>query len=92
MRNLLRKLCSPVLNYFETGEGQYVYKHSHRTILKVLGLLILILAIASLYFSIITSQAGGIIPIVIFFTVGTTCEIVGFLGSDRAVANIWKSK
>jgi hypothetical protein len=28
----------------------------------------------------------------IFFGTGAVCGIVGLLGSDKAVANIWKSK
>lgn len=85
-------MFSPVLKHFETGEEVYIYKSSHRTILKVVGLLMFILAFASLYFSIVAALAGGIFPFTIFFLVGLTCEIVGFLGSDRAVAKIWKNK
>lgn len=93
MKDTLRKLFAPVLNHFEgTDDEQYIYKSSHRSILKILGFLMLLLAFASLYFSIITSLAGGIFPFLIFFVVGSTCEIVGFLGSDRAVAKIWKNR
>lgn len=38
------------------------------------------------------SEGGGIIPTVVFLGVGLVCEIVGLLGSDRAVAKIWKAK
>jgi len=33
----------------------------------------------------------AIIPIVVFSAVGSVCMVVGFLGSDRAVATLWSS-
>ena len=92
MRNSLRKLFAPILNRFENSEGAYHYKASHRTILIAIGVLFLALSIGALYFSVKTSSFGGVLPLLVFFTVGSVCEIVGLLGSDRAVANIWKSK
>ena len=90
MTEVLRKLCSPVLGMFESGEGDFDYKSSHRTILIVLGLLCLVIASVSLTMTLMTGEAAGIIPIMVFLLMGLVCEIVGFLGSDRAVARIWK--
>ena len=92
MKALMRKLFSPVLDLFESGEEQYVYRESHRKILIAAGFLFLILSFGSLYASITASEFGGILPVIVFFLAGAVCEIVGFLGSDRAVAKIWKSK
>jgi len=92
MKTLLRNLCSPLLDYFESGEEEYVYKSSHRTILKVVGFLFLALSIVSLSFSIAAAEVGGIIPFLVFLSVGIVCEVVGFLGQDRAVAKIWRNK
>lgn len=92
MKESLKKCFSLVLAPFEKGEGAYVYKPSHRTILIVIGLLFCALSLGSLFLSVSFSEAGGIIPIVVFLAVGLVCEIVGFLGSERAVATIWKSK
>ncbi|MEL0637322.1 MULTISPECIES: hypothetical protein [Marinomonas] len=92
MKALLKKLCSPLLVSFEKGEGEYVYKDSHRKILIIMGLLFLAISLASLFLAIKFTEAGGIIPIVVFLGVGLVCEIVGFLGSDRAVSKIWKNK
>ncbi|TYL48360.1 hypothetical protein [Marinomonas sp. IMCC 4694] len=94
MKEILRKLCSPVLSLFESseGEGEYEYKPSHRTILIVLGLLCLVIASVSLMVTIMTGEAAGIIPIMMFLFTGLVCEIVGWLGSDRAVARIWKRR
>lgn len=94
MKETLRKLCSPVLKVFESseGEGEYEYKPSHRTILIVLGFLCLVIASVSLTVTIITSEVAGIIPIMLFLLTGLVCEMVGCLGSDRAVARIWKRR
>jgi len=92
MKALLEKICSPILGMFEQGEGEYAYKGSHRTILIIMGLLFLSLSLGSLLLMINFSEGGGIIPTVVFLGVGLVCEIVGLLGSDRAVAKIWKAK
>ena len=90
MKAVLRKLCSPVLGIFESGEGEFDYKSSHRTILIVLGLLCLVIASISLAMTLMTSEPAGVIPILVFLLTGLVCEIVGLLGTDRAVARIWK--
>ncbi len=90
MKAILRKLCSPVLGMFESGEGEFEYKPSYRTILIVLGLLCLVIASASLVMTLMTSEPAGVIPILLFLLTGLVCEIVGLLGTDRAVARIWK--
>lgn len=92
MRNLLRKLFAPLLKYFETGEGAYSYKDSHRIILIVVGGLFLFLSVVSTSIAISTANFGGLLPGLVFFLVGLTCEVVGLLGSDRAVSKIWGSK
>ncbi len=92
MKESLQKIFAPVLNLFESGEGQYIYKPSHRTVLIVLGFLFIVLASGSLYASFIASEWGGIVPILVFLLIGIVSEIVGWLGSDRAVATIWKAK
>ena len=92
MKESLRRRFAFVLAPFEKGQEEYVYKGSHRKILIVIGLLFCALSLASLSLSMKFSEFGGIIPIVVFLSVGLVCEIVGFLGSERAVATIWKSK
>lgn len=90
MKAIMRKLCSPVLGMFESGEGEFDYKPSYRTILIVLGLLCLVIASVSLVMTLMTSEPAGVIPILLFLLTGLVCEIVGLLGTDRAVARIWK--
>jgi hypothetical protein len=92
MKESMRKLCHPVLRMFESGEGEYDYKPSHRTILIVLGGLCLVIASVSLIMTLKTGEVAGFIPIILFFLTGLVCEVVGWLGSDRAVARIWKRR
>ncbi|WP_211085001.1 hypothetical protein [Marinomonas profundi] len=92
MKEGMRKLCSPVLKMFESGEGDYDYKSSYRTILIVLGGLCFVIASISMMMTLATGEAAGVIPIMLFLLTGLVCEIVGFLGSDRAVARIWKRR
>lgn len=92
MKNIMRKIFSPILNYFESGDGEFVYKSSQRKILIAVGLLFLLVSSFAFAISVAASQMGGIFAILIFFLAGAVCEIVGLLGSDRAVAKIWKSR
>ena len=88
----LKKVFSPILKPFESDDGEYRYKASHRTILKAVGALFLLLSFVSLATAFYTAQLGALLPFIVFSAVGAVCEIVAFLGSDRAVAKIWGSK
>lgn len=92
MKTMLRKIASPILNYFESGEEDYTYKESHRKILIAVGILFLLISSISLVVTIKTGQYGGMIPILVFLSAGLVCGIVGFLGTDQAVARIWKTR
>jgi len=78
-----------ILRYFEKGEGSYAYKASSRTILIVVGVLFSGLSGGSLFFSIQRADASAFLPVIVFFAVGLVCLVVGALGTDRAVANLW---
>lgn len=92
MKAQLRNLCEPILRHFETGTGEYQYRPSHRKLLMALGLLFLLLSGGCFYASLSASSAAGLLPAIVFLVVASVCEIVAFLGSDRAVARIWKSR
>ncbi len=92
MKELLRNIFLPILRIFESGEGSYSYKESHRKILIFVGVLFLFLSAISATSAIISSQMSGIIPFLVFFLAGLVCEVVGLIGSNRAVAKIWGSK
>lgn len=89
MKSVLQSLFAPILNIFESYEGEYSYKPSHRTVLIVIGALFLLLSLVSLGAAIVTGQIGAGFPFLIFFSAGTVSLIVGSLGSDRAVAKLW---
>jgi len=92
MKTLLRTIFLPILNVFESGTGTYKYEKSHRTALVIIGGIFLALSFVSAFFAISAAQIGGLLPFIVFFLLGLTCEIIGLLGNDRAVAKIWGSK
>lgn len=92
MKAMMRKIFSPILGYFESGEDEYSYKKSHRTILVVVGCLFLVLCGISAAAAVVTSQLGAIVPLLVFFSAGLVCLVVGAFGADRAVAKIWGNK
>ena len=92
MKQTLRTVFQPILKPFESGEGEYRYDQSRRTILLAVGALFLILSGVSSFLVLSSSQWGGLVPVVVFFLIGLVCEVVGFLGTDRAVAKMWGSK
>lgn len=92
MKSILRRLFSFVLNVFEKGTHDYDYRPSHRKILIAVGAL---LGAMCGFILILTKGAEGygyLIPVVTFGAVSMVTLIVGCLGTDEAVANIWNSK
>lgn len=93
MKELMKKLCSPILGLFEGEDGEtYNYRPSYRKILATVAMLFLILASAALAMSLHAGLMGGLIPVVFFGGAGLVCLIVAWLGSDQAVARIWKNR
>ena len=91
MKSLLRQLFKPLLNPLERGDGDYVYKPSHRIILIVISTLFLFLASLSLFLA-PAGQWGYLIPVVVFGGAGLFCILVGSIGKDIAVARLWGSR
>ncbi|GAA0426802.1 hypothetical protein GCM10009133_39220 [Cocleimonas flava] len=92
MKSSFRALLSPILKLFESGEGPYNYKKSHRTILNVVGCLFILLSLVTVAGGLASSLMGAIIPFLVFFLGGLLCLVIGTLGTDRAVAKIWGTK
>ena len=92
MKNQLRNLFAPILNLFESEDTGCNYKSSRRTILKVVGILFVLLSMAVLAAGLSADQVGSFLPFLVFFCAGSVCLIVGFLGTDQAVAKIWGNK
>lgn len=91
MKFFLRKIFSSILNRFEQGEDEFNYKPSHRTVLVIMGFIFFIVAGVALYFGMKTEQMAALFPTILFAMIGILCWIVGFLGNDRAVSNIWRT-
>ncbi|BBP44845.1 hypothetical protein THMIRHAS_02180 [Thiosulfatimonas sediminis] len=92
MKSLLRKLAAPILTPLENSSGAYEYQRSHRTVLYIMGVLFLLLASIGLYFSLKIEQFAGLFPVTLFGLIGLICLIVAWVGSDKAVAKIWRNR
>ncbi|MEM9256755.1 MAG: hypothetical protein AAGA91_15010 [Pseudomonadota bacterium] len=92
MKQPLRKLFAPILNLFEKGDTSVSIKKSHRPILKGVGALFFLLSLISLAAARSTGQVFAFVPCIVFLCVSAVCLIVGFLGTDEAVAKIWGNK
>lgn len=91
MKPALTKVFAPLLSIFETGDEPEHYLPSHRKILLIMGFLFLILSGVSLYFTFRTAVIAALFPTLIFAAIGFVCILVGYLGTNRAVSNIWRS-
>ena len=92
MKTQLRKVFWFVLRFFEKGNEPYAYKPLNRIILLVIGFLFMALSLIVFLFTSDTDGYGYLIPLVVFFSVGSVSLIVGLLGSERAVSNIWGNR
>jgi len=92
MKAVLRKAFSPILNTFEKGTTDYEYRPSHRKILIVIGILFSMLCGFIILLTKGAEGMGFLIPVVVFGGVSLVTLVVGLLGTDEAVANIWNSR
>jgi len=91
VKKIIRIIFSPVLSIFESGTEAFVYNASHRIILVVMGCLFT--ALATLVFVLARGEDPGyLFPVLVFGGSGLLALLIGFVGSDRAVAKIWGSK
>lgn len=93
LKQLLRRLFSPLLGLFEAGNEPYQYKPSYRKILLVFALLFGGLAAFVLWLALSaeTQQLGYFLPVLVFGGIGLLALVVGLLGTDRAVSRLWHS-
>ncbi len=92
MKQILRKICAPILNIFERGDEEYIAKPINRKILIIIS--VLFSALASVVFYLIPAKAdvGYYLPVFIFGAIALVGVIVGVLGTDHAVAKIWGNR
>ena len=91
MKESLRVVFSPILKVFEAGDEDFVYKSSHRSILIFIGCMFSGMAVAVLLVA-QGKDPGYYLPVLIFGCIGFISFIIGFLGTDRAVAKIWGTR
>ena len=85
LKQKIRAIFAPILNILESDTLPFAYKASHRIVLKVMG--ILFSGLATLVFWFAQGQDPGyFLPVIIFGIIGCISLLVGFLGTDRAVA------
>lgn len=92
MKDILRKAFSPILENFQGGPEEYAYKKSHRVILITMSIMFFILSFTVGVMANDTDSPGYFIPTVVFGMVSIVTFIVGSVGSDKEVANMWGSK
>ncbi|WP_081786249.1 hypothetical protein [Halomonas sp. BC04] len=92
MRKILTRLFWPILKFFETDEESASYKKSHRIVLNIVGALFIFLSLASAVAGYASGQLGSLIPVVVFFCVGSVSVALGVLGSNGAISKIWGMK
>ena len=92
MKHPLRKLFRPLLQPFEKGTGNYDYKPLNRKLLLVLAVLFCGLAAAVAFIGIGGNGIGFMLPAIVFACVGIVALVVATLGTDRAVAKIWRNR
>jgi membrane protein required for beta-lactamase induction len=92
MKKQLQQLAAPILNPLENSEGDYQYSPSHRKVLKIMGFLFIMLGGVGLYFSLLANILAGLFPVILFTGIGLLCLVVGYLGSDKAVAKLWRNR
>lgn len=92
MKSALTKLLWPILKRFETDIEPANYKKSHRSILIIVGSIFVVLSTISAGIVFSGGQWGGLVPVVVFFSIGFVAVVVGALGSNGAVSKIWGTK
>jgi len=91
IKKTFRTLFSPILNIFESGTEEFVYKPSHRITLIFIGCIFSGLA-TIVFFVAQGKDPGYYFPVIIFGSIGLLSLLIGFIGTDRAVAKIWGSR
>ena len=92
MKNILRKICSPVLNIFEKNNDEYIYRPLNRKIVLFISLVFLFLAFALPVYMPEVILMGYWFVMLVFGLLGFVGLIIALLGSDKAVAKLLGSR
>lgn len=88
MKETLRRLCHPILRFFENESPEYQITPTNRKVALAISLTFLGIAISMPLILSSMPFSSYFPPVLIFGTVGFVGTIVGALGSDHAVAKL----
>ena len=92
MTNFLRRLFSPILNIFENDDDEFVYRSLNRKIVLFISAVFFLLAFALPYYMPKLIEMGYWFVMLVFGSLSSVGLIIGFLGSDKAVAKLLGSR
>ncbi len=92
MKKTLKNIFSPILNIFEKNNDEFVYRSLNRKIVLFISSVFLLLGLALPAYMPKLVEMGYWFVMLVFGALGFTGLIVGFLGSDKAVAKLLGSR
>ena len=92
MINLLKNFFSPILNIFEKNNDEFIYRRLNRKIVLFISIVFSLLAFGLPAYMPKLIEMGYWFVMIVFGTLSIVGLIVGFLGSDKAVAKLLGSR
>lgn len=92
MKDLFKKLFFPILTIFEKNNDEFIFRPLNRKIVLFISIVFSLLAFALPAFMPNLIKMGYWFVIIVFGTLSIVGLIVGFLGSDKAVAKLLGSR
>jgi hypothetical protein len=92
LKTTARKLFSPLLDRLENSDATCVYTPKSRLILWVMSLLFFCLGAGLALFLPAGTDRAFLIPVTVFCLLGLFGMVVAWLGSDQAVARLWRNR
>jgi hypothetical protein len=92
MKNILKTLCSPVLNIFENNNEEFIYRKLNRKITFFISFVFFLLAFLVPLLMPHLFKLGYWFIMIVFGSLSITGLIVSLLGSDKAVAKLLGSR
>ena len=92
MKNIFRKLFSPILNIFEKNNADYITRPKNRIILFAISILF---AVLTIIFPVLFPEMilkGSWFVMLVFGSIGFVGLVVAIFGSDQAVAKLLGSR
>lgn len=92
MKNTLKTIFSPILNIFENNNDEFIYRSLNRKIVLFISIVFSLLAFALPAYMPQLVEMGYWFVMVVFGGLSFVGLVVGFLGSDKAVAKLLGSR